>query len=127
MKKLAINLIFASTFLLAGSIFADHEGGNRALSRAINQLEYVVTYSTLNYNVKNSVNYFVNDARNYLYYCANGGFSIMDHNGNRRCGRYRQNMQWRFQIVSNYLYDTHYDYPQVYSVWRAVRKLMRQL
>lgn len=145
MRRLVINIMLAGTLLFTGSAVANHDddnqgmdhrypgGGGGNLSSAVSQLQNAVSYSSLAYHVQNAVNNFAQYAYRYQS-CVNGGYSVTDHRdgggwdggGRYRCDSYRQNMRYSFQQVSNYLYDTSWDHPQVYNAWRNVQYLMQQ-
>lgn len=145
MKRMTLSFILAGSLALAGSALANHEGdtqgmdhrypggGGGNLSSSVSYLQNAVRYSSLAYHVQSSVDNFAQYAYQYES-CLNGGFSITDHRdggewgggGRYRCDNLRQNMRYTFQQVGNYLYDTQWDYPQVYSAWRTVQQVMQR-
>lgn len=120
-------------------------GGRGGFLQSVADLQNAVRYSGINYTVQNAVDNFASHA--YAYQSCTGGFAVRaepgttdgeygtrDHrdgrdgrNGRYGCESYRQNMHYSFQQVSNYLYDTSWDFPQVYNSWRNVQYMMQRI
>lgn len=123
--------------------------GYSSLSNATNRLNSLVQYSSLHCHVKGAVNNFTYAVDNYMR-CANrgnygygsdnlsnivggtigligaigGAVSTFDHGRNGDCYGARNRMQYAFRSVSNYLYDTSWDYPQVYRAYQRTANAM---
>lgn len=120
MKHLVGSLVVLTMFL-SGIAFAsrDHTGGAvDTLVYDASQLEQMVRYSPLNYSVKDAVSRFNYDVER-LGYCADHS---RDHDGCPAACKYDlYNAQESFRPVSRYLYDTQYEYPQIYNQYRRTQ------
>lgn len=103
-------------FLSAGTIAsANHSDLNRldALRAETEDLYRVVYASTLRPHVKQSVYRFRSDLT-----------GLCSEPGDSRCETYRAQTQRDWTQVENYLFDTAYDYPSVYSAYNDVRSAL---
>ena len=124
--------------VFAASAFADHTGGSiDALVSASRNLNQTVNYSYLRYHVKSAVYGFSNEVEQ-LDRCADGrGFErpeLMDHGTNDHTGGVPPQCQYQlnrvrasFSQVERYLYDTYYDFPQVYQAYQYTRSALFSL
>jgi len=109
--------------------YADHElpaGTVERLERDTRDLNYAVSYSTLRYAVKQAVARFAYDVDRFVD-CVHGGPHITDDHdlipGNCEFDLHHVRRSW--YPVERYLYDTYYDYPQVYRRYLRVRDDLR--
>ncbi len=133
--------IFAVSFLLPTTLaLADHQGGDPTdrLATEAQELNSIVSWSSLRYNVKMSVSSFTGAAQQ-LASCRDGNpnnepnsekvessepssHSIEDHGGGgNNCSYQLLRTLSSFSPVDRYLSDTYYDYPQVYQQYLQVR------
>lgn len=132
MKKVALLvkvLLLVSTIT---SVKADHVGqiGSVAYLRGeTRELLSLVQSSWLNYNVKDSVYRFSSDVDRLAYCVEHGRENSRNHLEEQgcpsSCSYYLNNANNSFRYVSNYLYDTYYDLPQVYNQWRSTDSALR--
>lgn len=116
MKLLAI----IAFIICGGNAFADHTNPGEAAEELLyesQELDQMVRYSTLRYEVKYSVSTFEQDVER-LAYC----LKSYDHT----CGDDMQRAQYSFSQVSRYLHDTQYDYPQIYRQWLHTRYALQE-
>lgn len=110
---------------------ADHTANTNVsrLKQSSDRLYSEVYYSTLRYEVKQSVYRFTQDV-NYLHRCVLSfppallrSDSQDDHTGNipYACQSALYRVRSSFYPVERYLYDTQYDYPYVYRQYRQTR------
>ena len=120
---------------LSLSLFADHTGkpgsvGN--LAGETDRLDRAVQYSSLNYNVKYAVSRFSQDV-DRLHDCVDHSEINRDHTGTTnpgcpsQCSYYLNYARSSFQDVERYLYDTNFDYPQVYQAYRSAKYALEQI
>jgi len=136
-----VSLIFIASI---GAASADHGSQNPAghLRGETQELNSVVQRSWLNYNVKSAVQRFAMQANRAAANCG-GGFGgnfaeateqlIADHAGEitnpldhneGNCGYEAQTLRNVWSEVERYLYDTTYDFPQVYSQYVETRQAL---
>ena len=127
--------------MLGSFASADHSGmggGVQALVYRTGELERTVSYSPLNYNVKNSVFQFANEVR-CLARCVEYerrplldsrnaepviGEIIDDHGGTSvpfTCERELRMTRYSFRAAEQNLYDTAYEFPQIYQSYYSVK------
>jgi hypothetical protein len=139
MKKVIFHLAVLLP-LIATSAKADHDSPMGSIGRLMyetTELQREVNYSWLRHHVKASVNRFTYDVQ-ALFYCAQQGFRNTalaaprpDHTEEVGCPHWcRQQMaraQYSFDSVSRYLYDTNWDYPNVYRAWLHTQDAIRRI
>lgn len=131
MKVRNLLLVLIGVFTLYVNIgVADHTlpaGSFSKLGKDTNHLDYVVRYSTLRYDVKWAVSNFAYDVKRLLY-CVKYAQVDRDHDLlPEKCEYDLHRVQYSFYPVDRYLYDTYYDYPNVYYAYLAVRKDLKKL
>jgi hypothetical protein len=143
MKRYALLIIGAFYLALFGIARADHDTGNvdiDALSRATEYLETEVRYSTLNYQVKQTVSQFSYDV-DRLVYCVERSRPFpfratehvvpgtYDHSSGcpRECAMDLNLAKQSFNPVNRYLYDVQYDFPQVYRAYQETRFALNRI
>ncbi len=130
--------------LVTSVVKADHTGETGSVAHLqgeTRELQSLVQASWLNYNVKDSVYRFSSDV-DRLVYCiqqsTDRNASTRDHNGEvdhhteepgcpSQCSYYLNNANNSFRYVSNYLYDTYNDFPQIYYQWRETDNSLRAI
>jgi hypothetical protein len=137
--KALTSLVLFSTFVSV-SAFANHNGGGGSptdtLLQEANELNQIVSYSTLRWPVKSAVQSF-DSAAQQLATCddddngqgANATLhepieEPMHHNGDS-CSFQLQNVLNTWSQVDRYLYDTNFDYPQVYNQYLSTRQAVQ--
>lgn len=144
MRSRHLRLIPLLALALAGPAIADHEGPGSltTLLVEVHNLKQIVDYSPLRYAVKQAVVRFMLDAEG-IDRCIDGvGFphdsaddSVADdhvtddHQGGvpDRC-RYQLDVaRSSFHPVERYLYDTSFDFPQVYQAYLRTRAALYAL
>lgn len=128
-RTLLLGLTALLLALPAGIARADHEVPGGSIGRLHNdahQLENVVRYSYLRYQVKQAVFRFVSDVSR-LFVCTSGDEPRNDHNDHigSGCSYALDNVGRSWYPVDRYLYDTYYDLPQVYYSYTRVRDDLR--
>ncbi len=122
-------LVSAITFT-TGVAFADHtlpQGSIERFERDSRDLYNVVRYSTLKYQVKQAVYAFSYDVEQFVH-CVHGYQESRDHDLiPSSCEYDLDRVHNSYYAVNRYLYDTYYDYPQVYSRYLRVNQDMRSL
>ena len=123
----------------ASPAFANHEGGG-SLQGAAAELNEQVQCSSLRYQVKYAVNFFAQQAARYSAYCGEtmgmtqpmnhegeGIIQPLDHNGGGANCRYElRNVLRSWSLVERYLYDTNYDYPNIYNSYLETRAAVQE-
>lgn len=120
--------------LMAGVSFADHTVPDHVLhglSHDSRQLESAVRYSTLRWQVKQSVFQFSYAVQRFMR-CINYHFrgnvaGHRDHTIPGNCEYAMREVRQTWYPVDRYLWDTYYDYPYVYQAYLKVREDVRQL
>lgn len=126
-RTLQSSLLFIS--LLCGVAKADHTLPVGAMDRLVQDTRSLynsVMYSSLHSGVKQSVYYFRYDVENLLH-CMRDSQNrdhtlIPEH-----CEHYVDRVHYSWYQVDRYLWDTGFDYPQVYYYYRFVRDDVRYL
>ena len=124
-------LIFS---LLAAIAQADHtlpSGTMNRLYQDTRNLYKSVMYSPLHNGVKQSVYYFRRDVEN-LMRCMQGPHDSATEKRDHDllpeyCEHYLDSVHYSWYQVDRYLWDTNFDYPQVYYYYRFVRDDVRYL
>ncbi len=126
-SKLSLALL-ALALLLPAAVRADHTGAQVAarLHADAHNLENVVRYAYLRYQVKQAVYNFTAQAT-ALFQCASSQprNGTWDHTGD--CEMYEQRVRQSFYPVDRYLYDTYYDLPYVYQAYIQVKQDVQQI
>ena len=129
MRSLSIALGFA-ILMSAFVAKADHTlpaGSLAHLRRDTYDLDREVQYSTLNYQVRRTVSVFAYDVSRFLS-CVGARAVSRDHDViPAQCEYALDRVHSSWYPVERYLYDTDYDYPQVYYRYLAVRRDIRAL
>ena len=135
MKKLVVGFLVllgmsAATPALAGH--GDPMGSPGLMLAEAQDLSDAVSTYGLRYNVQQAVFHFMTDV-NKLADCVRGSarFVPQDHMEDvgvpRRCGRALGHVRRQFQPVNRYLYDTQWDLPEVYEIYREVKVALRAI
>ena len=128
MKTLLRNLIFYTTFIYTfAPALADHTNPNHPLDRLVmdtDRLEYQVWYSNLRYEVKSAVRNFAYDV-DYFARCMDMYPQNPLYPNHSVCRFEFDRVRYSFYSVDRYLYDTYYDYPQIYNSYRRVKDDLR--
>ena len=132
-QSLGLSLFAAVSMLTATTAIADHGGGGPyvSVSYEARQLNNVTQWSSLRPNVKQTVSrfaYTANELGNcdfdepgrHLLVLANS-VEPNDHTGDPRCQGLMNQLHWQWHQVEHFLYDTNYDYPQVYQAYIRTR------
>lgn len=103
---------------------ADHqvEGGLvTRLHSGAHQLDDLVRYSTLKYSVKRAVSQFQYEVSRF-YQCVPQRSNSRDHQMiPDHCVSYFRYSKSSFAPVDRFLYDTNFDYPQIYRQYLTVK------
>lgn len=126
-------LLIVLSLIAGAQLRADHNSpvGSVALLMAYtDDLERAVRYSSLNYNIQSSVYRFASDV-DRLAECVRYGGPFDDHTENpgvpQQCRYQLDYARSSFSVVSRYLWDTNYEYPQVYHAWEHSRGALNAL
>ena len=127
--------VLAVAMCVGGSTaFADHQqpgqGQFGGVVTEAGELNNVVQWSNLRPNVKQTVARFANTAAQ-LGYCGDAPLApvsveLFDHGGGAGCANLVNQLRWQWNQVERYLYDTGYDYPQVYQSYLNTRAALQQ-
>lgn len=128
-KVAMIGLLFA----MSGVAMADHNDGGRydnVRDRAY-ELNQVVQWSGLRWHVREAVSRLVQSTSQlddrYIAPIQPASVHRFDHNEGGGSNSYViQQIRSEWYQVERYLYDTNYDYPQVYQSYRRLRHALRQ-
>lgn len=122
--------------VLAWSVsYGDHNsplGSVGLLMTEAEELNQVVQYSTLGYSVKQAVSNFSYSVQQ-LVDCvrSNGRPVVNDHLEDpfcpESCSRQLQSTRYSFRIAERSLYDTNWDYPEVYRAYVSVRRALNAI
>jgi hypothetical protein len=130
MKSKLTVMFLTAVMGLPAPLLADHSGGTAGVARlhnAVHQLDNHVRYSYLSPQVKQSVRRLVQEASMY-YNCVNRSPSPFgEHEPGRSCEYNEQRMLQVWYSVDRFLYDTYYDFPQVYRAYEQARYEIEQI
>lgn len=130
MRERTILVLFAAAILQFSSAFADHtlpSGSLGRLRQDTARLDSTVRYSTLRYDVKLAVSRFAYDVERFVQ-CSQFRGENRDHDLiPEHCEQDMHQVHYSFYSVDRFLYDTYYDYPQVYRVYTTVKNDLRSL
>ena len=121
-------------------------GGAMALYNASENLERTVRWSGISWRVVSAVNYFGSNVHRF-YQCSRFGDGdlepnevVMDqpeerivdqpdfeHPDEGNCRSQMNSVQGAWYQVDRYLYDTNWDYPQVYRAYMRVRRALNRV
>lgn len=130
--------LLTAALVLAPVAYADHNDhpnppspGGSAVQRLGSEAESLnsqVQWSSLAWQVKDTVTRFTQEVRE-LVSCEPGGSpSPLDHNDHPgNCRLQTQQVVQAFQPVERYLYDTMYDYPSVYRQYQRTAQAVREV
>lgn len=130
-KMAMVGLMFA----MSGVAMADHNDGGRygnVRNRAY-ELNQVVQWSGLRWNVQNAVSRLAQSTSQLddrfmvpTQPMQPASLNRFDHNDGGSNNYVIQQIRSEWYEVERYLYDTNYDYPQVYRAYRNLRHALRQ-
>ena len=124
MKAIMIALI---GFLFVSNSFAGHREDRLRVSSSARLLDRTVSYSHISYRVKRAVSRFTRVAAD-LEYCKVDRFGepgIKGHGDD--CHDVERSTRRLWSDVDYYLYDTQWDFPQIYSAYRNTQRALWSL
>ncbi len=145
-KRLVMSVLTLFLLMPMSAALADHQGGGDVVSHLATEaqeLDSLVRYSYLRWNVKSAVSSFAIEANRLQSVCrgfSNGGepngrepnsgepnsvTEPLDHNGgDQGCDLQLSRTVRAFSPVERYLYDAYYDFNQIYNQYVSVREAL---